>query len=433
MRAFARLHLPSLPFPEGGYLVGGAVRDLLLLHKTRDLDFAAPAPASSARQLAGSLGARAICLDHTRAHWRVVTREMTVDYTPLHPGGLACDLYARDFTVNAMAVAPSGAVFGLALSEHDLWNRTIRAVSHKALAADPIRSLRAVRLAAILRFSIYPRTQGWIRKHAEALTSGAARYPAWERVQRELAQILRHSRAAAHFARLERLGLLAAYLPELQKTVGQEQGGYHHLKVWEHTLEALHWLLHNYPHASTALRWATLLHDVGKPQTEQFDPDKGRLRFLGHDKCSAQIAESVLTRLRADGRTIKLAGGLISAHMQLPPQDVRPLRRFLHRRRELIPGLLYLQQADRWASRGPLAVSNSLDPASRALAFLEDHPRLMDPKPLLDGHQVMRLLSCPPGPRVGGVLSALLEAQALDEVHTRTEAETFIRSRAGNT
>ena len=124
--------------------------------------------------------------------------------------------------------------------------------------------------------------------------------PAQERIRDELHALLLHSQAARGVLLLDELGLLALYLPELLEGQGLSQGGFHHLDVYGHGVEALHQLLQRFPDASLALRWATLLHDVGKPRTRTLEA--GRLHFYGHDRVGAALARQMLERLRG-GRT----------------------------------------------------------------------------------------------------------------------------------
>jgi poly(A) polymerase len=254
--------------------------------------------------------------------------------------------------------------------------------------------------------------------------------PAWERIRDEVHALLLHRDAAQGVLRLEALGLLALTLPELREGIGLLQGGFHHLDVFHHGVEALHQLLARRPDADMPLRWAALLHDVGKPRTVARDPGSGRLSFYGHDKVGAALSTQMLTRLKLPGDDVAAAAALVRAHMVPLPAGEREARRFVHRRRALLPALLSVMLADREAARGP-----SSSPASRhaymvaidlVLAALEEQPAA--PPPLLGGEDVMALLNLAPGPRVGEALRALAEAAALGEVGTPEGARTFLKA-----
>ena len=236
--------------------------------------------------------------------------------------------------------------------------------------------------------------------------------------------LLGHREAARGLLRLEELGLLALTVPELREGIGVVQGGLHHLDVFEHNVEALHQLLARFADAPLPLRWAALLHDVGKPRAYALSDGQN---FYGHDKLGAQIAREVLARLKLPGDDTARAASLVGAHMLPLPQNDTEARRFVHRRRALLPDLLALMLADREAARGP-----SSSPASRhayaaaidrVLAALEEQPAA--PRPLLTGTELMALLGIQPGPEVGQALRALNEAAALGDVKNSEEARRF--------
>ncbi|MBI5813216.1 MAG: HD domain-containing protein [Meiothermus silvanus] len=419
--------MSPFPFPAQGYLVGGAVRDLMLGKRPKDLDFVAPNPEEAARDLAHRLGGSIFPLDEKRRFWRVVAPGTTYDYAPM-PQGLEVDLLRRDFTLNALAVNEQGLVLGLPIARYDLEHRLLRAIRKANLWEDPLRSLRAVRITLTAGLRLEPHTEGWIYEHAQYLRESGA-LPAWERVGEELSQILRHPAAAVGFLRLERAGLLEVYLPELAAGIGVEQHGAHHLDVWRHSLEVLAQLTLLRPDAHLALRWAALLHDVAKPQTRQWSPEKGRYTFYGHDALGAEQARQILNRLRQPSEVVAEAVRLVRLHMQHPPQGGRELRRFLHRRREALPELIWLQLADMAAILGYRERVEELREQLQAIESLAEGTP--SPKPLLDGREVMRLLNLEPGPKVGQAIAALLEAQAIGEVQSRTEAASFLRDAFG--
>ncbi len=426
-RRVPRLKLEVLdPRPPGAWLVGGAARDLLRGAVPKDLDWLTPDPEGVARDLAARVGGSAFPLDAARGHWRVVAAGgVQHDFVPLH-GSLEADLARRDFTVNALAVGPDGLVTDPLGGLRDLRARQLRMLSEANLREDPLRLLRAARLSVTLGFRIERDTEAAVRRLAHA----GLPLPAWERVRDELNALMLHANAARGVLRLEHLGLLALYLPELREGIGVHQGGFHHLDVFHHGVEALHQLLARFPDADLTLRWATLLHDLGKPRTAMPDEDgRGYTRFYGHDKVGAEMARGLLRRLREPEALVERAAALISAHMVPLPAGEREARRFAHRRRALLPDLLRLMLADREAGRGPqssaagrLAYQQAI---SRVLEALEEQPRA--PEPLLRGEDVMALLGVPPGPLVGEALHGVAEARALGDLGTPDEARAWVR------
>ena len=427
----------------GAVLVGGAVRDQLLGRPLTDLDWLVRDPHERAEALALRLTGSVVALDPERGHWRVVATGRRWDLVapegaagahrpdPLDPAVLERDLRRRDLTINAMAVLPDGRVVDPTGGRADLTAGVVRLASERALADDPLRAWRAVRIAAQLGFRLDEASAQAIHALADELRSTSRPLPAIERIAAELSACLASDAAGKAFAALDGLGLLESVLPELTAGRGVAQGGLHHLDVLQHQLEALQRLVDAFPAADAALRWATVLHDVGKPLT--FEHEEGdRPRFHGHDAVGAEVTKRALSRLRLPQALAARAAALVAAHMRPLPTGEKAARRFVHRLRPLLPDLLRLMVADREAARGPLASATGRRRYRLALAEvirrLEDEPT--PSAPLLDGFEVMRRLGLPAGPTVGTALAAVAEARAVGEVATPDEAEAYLRSMA---
>ncbi len=418
-----------MPWPEGAVLVGGAVRDALLGRPTTDLDWLVADPAASARRHAELLGGSQFLMDEERRHWRVaLPTRSTHDFVPLRTGArdLEQDLRLRDLTFNAMALTEEGRLVDPTGGRQDLSNKQVRMTSLACLTADAVRPLRVVRFAATLAFNVEHATKAATQAAFEAQRSGSAPMPTWERVSAELQATLTSSYAARGFALLKALGGLALYLPELELGRGVNQGALHHLDVLDHQLEALHQLLQGFPDAEPALRWATILHDVGKPACIGRTP-MGTPTFYGHDKVGSEMVRALLQRLRLPNNVVSKATALVRYHMLPLPRGERAVRRFVHRRRELLPDLLKLMLADREAARGRAANERARvayrTQVSAVLAELEAVPNI----PLImNGDEVMELLGLDPGPLVGEALALLSESQALGDVRDLGEAEALL-------
>jgi len=424
-------------------LVGGAVRDLLLGRPLADLDWLVRGPHERAEALAVRLSGSVVALDPERGHWRVVAAGRHWDLVapevargspqpdPLDAAVLERDLRRRDVTINAMAALPDGRVIDPSGGRADLAAGVVRLTSERALRDDPLRAWRAVRIAAQLAFRLDEATAQAIAALAGEMRSGSRPLPATERIAAELSACLANAAAGKAFAALDGLGLLDAVLPELTAGRGVEQGGLHHLDVLQHQLEALQRLVDAFPEADAALRWATLLHDVGKPLTHAHE-EGDRPRFHGHDAVGAEVTTRALTRLRLPQAVAARAAALVAAHMRPLPRGEKAARRFVHRLRPLLPDLLRLMVADREAARGPLASAAGRRRYRLALAEvihrLEAEPA--PSAPLLDGFEVMRRLGLPAGPTVGVALAAVAEARAVGEVATPDEAEAYLRRMA---
>ena len=312
------------------WLVGGVLRDRAIGLPTADVDVAVDGdPADAARAVAGAAGGAAcFLLSEEFEVWRVAARDSSwqVDVQPLRGGSVEADLALRDFTVNAIAQPIDGGALidplgGLA----DLAARRLRMTSPAAFDEDAVRVLRLSRVASELDLELEPETLRAARAHADALRSCPG-----ERVFIELRRIVAAPRVLRGLELLERSGATAIVLPELEALRGMEQSRFHHLDVYEHTLEVLDRTIavaaacsgdapdpgevlgeHRAQVAALlaeqladgltradALRWGALLHDAAKPLTRAVRPD-GRVTFIGHDSRGADLARTVLGRLRA--------------------------------------------------------------------------------------------------------------------------------------
>ena len=223
---------------EPAWLVGGSVRDELLGRPVTDVDLAvAGDPERAARALAGEVSGPVFALSEAFGAWRVIDRRggRVFDVSPLQGDTIEADLGERDFTINAMARPLEG---GELIDPHggraDLDGRVLRVLGARAYDADPLRPLRLARFAAELRFDPDPETE---RLSAAAAPRTSEASP--ERVFGELKRLLAADGAVEGVELADRLGLLAAVLPELAALHDVEQSHFHHLDVYGHTLEVL--------------------------------------------------------------------------------------------------------------------------------------------------------------------------------------------------
>ncbi|HEY2715295.1 MAG TPA: HDIG domain-containing protein [Solirubrobacterales bacterium] len=453
--AAAAAALPS--DADEAWIVGGAVRDAALGEEVRDLDLAvAGDPGGVARALAGPLGGHAFELSSEFSTWRVVAtaRGWQVDVTPLHEGSIDADLAARDFTIGAVAVRLGGEEVrdpfdGLG----DLDRRLLRAVGERSFAAEPLRLLRAPRLAAGLGLDLDPATAELAR--AAAPHAGE---PAGERQLAELRQLLCGPDPLRGLRLMDELGVTAVALPEVAGLHGVEQGPNHHLDVHGHTLAVLENALEieadlerfagdraaevadllaeplaDEMSRGTALRFGALFHDIAKPQTRQ--ERDGFVGFRGHDALGAEVIGEIFAgRLHASRRLTRHLQALTLHHLRLGfliPERPLPPRRvydYLHATDPVGVDVTLLTVADRLSARGagPLAspemVSAHLDLAREMIAAALDWRRDGPPQPLLRGDEIAAALDLEPGPELGEAVAELQAAQYAGEVGDRESA-----------
>ena len=446
---------------DSAWIVGGAIRDAVLGRAVDDLDLAvAGDPGAAAKAVAAALGEHAFELSAEFGTWRVVapSRGWQVDVTALRGAGIEADLEGRDFTIGAVAVPLGGGepidpFGGLA----DLEQRLLRAVGEGSFAEDPLRLLRAPRLAAELDLKIDAGTVALARAAAPR-----AAEPAGERQLAELRHLLGGPDPLRGLALLSELELTAVVLPELENLRGVEQGPNHHLDVYDHTLAVLEHTLEveadldrfageragevaellaeplaDEMTRGTALRFGALFHDIAKPMTRA--ERDGFVGFRGHDSVGAETIAEICKRLRASRRLTQHLQGLTLHHLRLGfliPEAPLPLRRVHEYLRATEPvgvDVTLLTVADRLSARGvgPLArpemVEAHLSLARAMIAAALDWRRDGPPVPLLRGDELAGELGIEPGPELGGVLRELEAAQYAGEVSTRAEALEHLR------
>lgn len=457
-------------------LVGGAVRDGLLGRPFHDLDFAVNGDATPlAVATRRAFGGAVVPLDPQRGITRAVLkydgRRYYIDYARRQGIDWTTDLHARDFTVNAIAIDPAGRYLDPLGGREDLADGKLRATNEGTFRDDPLRTLRAVRLVAELGFTIEKETIAWIQRDAPLLTRVAG-----ERVRDEFVRILNASGAAQHLSAMDELDLLPQILPETAATRTTGQSLPHQWDVWTHTrmtVEAIEVILDYLggkppaqgglavpgwawtdmvkaldplqveleTHLSRvvsdtrergfALKFAALFHDVGKALTATTDPD-GRIRFIGHEKYSADLAAQRMRALHFSRDEIGFVHTIVAHHMRPShlAQSRGPTRRAIYRFFKSTGdagveiGLLSL--ADTLATWGPAlpvrAWSRVLSVVSTLMGAYFEGDEIVAPPTIIDGHQLMSALGLEPGPEIGRLLEAIREAQATGEICSAEDA-----------
>jgi tRNA nucleotidyltransferase (CCA-adding enzyme) len=420
------------------YLVGGGVRDLLLRRAPGDWDIATAAGPGEVLALwpeAVPTGIRHGTVTLPRPDGRL---EITAFRTegPYSDGrrpdwvsldaDLLQDLSRRDYTVNAMAFDPIEDVLvdpegGLA----DLDARTLRTVGDpdRRFEEDGLRPVRGIRLAAVLEFTLVPEALAAMAR-ARRRVAGVAR----ERIREELMKLLAAPRPSVGFELLRETGLLDLIVPELLEGVGMEQNRHHAYTVYEHTLRTLDAA----PREKPLVRLAALLHDVAKPRTRREVDGEGT--FYDHQNVGAAMSDAILERLRFSRSDRNRVTRLVREHMfhYTPEWSDAAVRRFLPRvGLDTVEDLFALRRADDHAhgtGRDPRPALAELGERIQAVRAREEALSVDDLA--VGGGDVMAVLGCEPGPKVGRVLNDLLE-QVLEDpgLNTRERLLALVRER----
>ncbi|HET8975330.1 MAG TPA: HDIG domain-containing protein [Solirubrobacterales bacterium] len=449
---------------RAAWIVGGAVRNALLGEQVRDIDLAVE-PGSEeevARALARAGSGFAFPLSAEHATWRAVAagEAWHADVTALRAPAIEGDLRLRDFTVNAVALPLEGGdpldpTGGIA----DARARSLRVVSDGAFADDPLRLLRAPRLASRYGLELEAGTAKLARSQAQRAAD-----PAGERQFAELRAMVAGPDPLGALALLDQLGLTAVVLPEVEAMRGLAQTANHHLDVHAHTVAVLEQQLEierDLPRfcgdaapamaellaepladeltRSEALRFGALLHDVGKPATRGVI--EGRVTFIGHDRAGAEMIASLCRRLKTSRRLSVHLEGLALHHLHLGfmvhdrPLSRRRVYDYLRTTEPVGPDVTLLTAADRLAARGegPLASEEMVaahlelvrETLPAALAWHADPPR-----PPLSGDELAVEAGIEPGPRMGEILEELRAAAFTGEAPDRDSALELARGLA---
>lgn len=417
------------------YLVGGYVRDLFLRRPTHDIDVVVVGSGvEMAEAFVRTLGGRGRC--HLSVFRNFGTAQvkwggMEVEFVGarresyarnsrkpiVEDGTLQDDQNRRDFTVNALAVCLNREHFGELVDPfdglRDLEDGIIRTPLDPDItfSDDPLRMMRCVRFATQLRFFIEEETFEALERNKErlAIVSG-------ERIIEELNKIMMAASPSTGFVELHRSGLLELVLPELSALDCVEtRQGRKHKNNFYHTLEVLDNVARQ--GGSLWLRWAALLHDIGKPKSKRWDPVAG-WTFHNHNYLGEKMVPALFRRLKlpTDER-MKYVKKLVGLHMRpiaIADDEVTDsaVRRLLFEAGDDIDDLMLLCEAD-ITSKNEVRKRNFLrnfQLVRKKLVDIEEKDRVRNFQPPVDGEEIMRLFGLPPCREIGVLKTALKDA-----------------------
>ena len=444
------------------FLVGGILRDLFLGRKSRDFDFAVSKDALAlAKSFAKAVRGTFVLLDKDVGCARVVKKKpdglWTYDFADFRASVFRNDLKKRDFTINTLALdfrtLKPGDDFREALlfnatAFKDIKLKTIRMVAKEAFLDDPLRLLRAYSLMAQHGFKIEANTKKAIRAQAKLISKVSP-----ERVREEFFKIFESPRAASALKAMHKDGLLFVVIPQLRVMESIHQGGYHHLGVWQHSLETIHQLEELIKtfgteedmtmyldeviaggHSRRALlKFACLLHDIGKPDTKK--KEDGRTSFHGHEHVGARVTRIIAQQLMLSTKERHALEDMVALHLRpgylsnFKKPSERMIFRFFRDAKAEAVSILLLSTADQHATRGPLTTDYDVKHhGDIAFPLISKYFQKQKEAPfvrLISGHDLIKKLKLTPGPEFAKILKKVEEAQHLGKVTTRSEALAF--------
>ena len=442
-------HFAGVALHPEAMMVGGTIRDILLGRTPKDIDIATPNPAKLVADLV-KVNYTHVLLDEARDIHRMVKEDAHIDITPLNENHIN-DLLSRDFTINSIGLIlrnndlldPQGGV-------KDLSKGLVRALSQDRFIEDPLRLIRAFRIAADMNFTIDPVTLRFITKLSHLISK-----PSKERVRDEICWMMEADHSFQLVEELWRTGLLGKLFPEFAAVTSIIQNKPHALGLAEHLMWTYKYIediitelddvLGQYADDARSVlskviasnrktiiivKLAALLHDIGKPATITYDEE---VHFIGHDKLGAQMIEKRMAEFKFSGAETKAVSMLVENHMRphnllkLDEVSPRAVYRFFRDLDNLaIPSLL-IGIADAYATEMlPLGSLENYHEFVRVM--IDQSIKIGKPKPMLTGEEVMSILKIGPGPLVGQIIDAMLDGQATGEIKDKDQAKAFAKS-----
>jgi len=420
------------------YLVGGCVRDLLIGRTPKDWDLTTDA---HPEQIQGLFGEDETFCNNDFGTVGVKNEETedetlkVIEVTPYRTEGtysdarrpdkvefgvsLEEDLKRRDFTVNAIAYRVSDeSIVDLFHGMDDIEKKRLKTVGNpdERFTEDALRMMRAVRLATQLNFAIEAATMTSITQNHKQLQLISI-----ERIADEFTKIINSDTPMQGIVFLERLGMIEYILPEIKDSIGCEQGGIHAFDVYEHLLRTLQGAADK--GFSTELRFAALLHDIGKPATRTIGGKNKEYSFFGHEVVGARMTQKILKRLKMPREFSENVVNLVRWHMFFSDPDeitLAAVRRTIVRIGEdHIEDLLNLRICDRIGTGRPKEQSFRF----RKYKAMVDEA-LRDPISVkllkINGDKIMDITGEKPGKTMGYVLNSLME-EVLEDPTKNTE------------
>lgn len=427
------------------YVVGGYVRDLIIGRPSKDIDFVT---VGSGIELAEAVARKMGRGVHLAVYRNYGTAQLKRGATELEfvgarkesyrresrnpiveDGTLADDLARRDFTINALAIRVNEEGFGDVIDHYDgvadIERKIIRTPLDPSItfSDDPLRMMRAIRFATQLEFEIYPETFEAIRQNAHRIEIITA-----ERIKDELFKIMGARRPSIGWKLLLDSGLLAIILPELARMKGVEVvNGRAHKDNFYHTMGVLDGVAA--ASDNVMLRWAALFHDIGKPVTKHYDPQRG-WTFHNHNFIGAKMVKTIFRRMKFPlGADLAYVAKLVELHMRpiaLVEDEVTDsaVRRLANYAEEDLADLMILARADitsRDESRKARYLAN-FDLVEEKFRATHEKDVERNRKNPVDGTEIMQLFGLPQSPQVGYFAKNLKQAIKDCEIEDSREA-----------
>lgn len=397
------------------YIVGGCVRDSLMGAQPHDFDITTSALPEETKQVFSDMRVIETGMKHGTVTVladgepvEITTYRVDGEYADgRHPDevrftrSLSEDVARRDFTMNGIAYSPVRGLFDEYGGAEDIRRGVIRCIGDpdRRFNEDALRIMRALRFSAVLGFEIESRTVDSLRRNKELLKRVSG-----ERIFSELCRLLCGANAGAVLRGFSEV--FAEVIPELAPCIGYDQHSrYHAFQLYEHLVRAVE----SCP-KEEGLRFAMLLHDIGKPHTQSAD-ENGEWHFYGHARVSAELTDDVLSRFHCSNSFRKRVCDIIRYHDMVPENSYRFIvRRLSKHGLDLFRDIMLAHIADDSAKQefAKKRIPEWKAIIRRAEEIAQQKPCLSAKDLAVNGRDIAELI--PPSPRTGEVLKHLLES-----------------------
>ena len=439
------------------WLVGGAIRDILLENEILDRDLIVTDCEAKEFSLKAAefLGGKFIPLDEENKIYRIVLKDKRnyLDITNPIENSLKKDILRRDLRVNSVAVnIKTGEIYDPTGGLDDFENKVLNGIAETNFTDDPLRLLRIFRFHSVLGFEISQELMQITKKYAQLIEK-----PAKERVEYELMKLFGGKYTDSALLRMDECGILELIFPFIKELKQVPPNAHHHLDLFHHSIETVRQIELLYSQSQSKvkehldkidfggfsrlahLKLSAFMHDIGKFSTWFIEQETGRHRFYKHDDVGAKMAPEILKNLMFSNKQIKYIQKMIKNHMYAtmivcsPELTDKIMMRYVRKMEDDSIDAIIIGKADRLSALGPEItkemVNENITMLDKLLNFYIDSLETITPLPkLLDGNEIMEILNIKPSPQLGKILNELHEAQLNGDITTKHQAIEFIKS-----
>lgn len=397
-------------------------RDIVVIKSAREL----------AQDIAQTLDGTFIELDKENEIYRVVLKDKKnyFDISKALDDSFETDAKRRDFTINSILYdLNKKEIIDKFNGIDDIKNKIIRAIDFKNMVDDSLRFLRMYRFRADLGFRIDDELLKFSIDNFNLLKKSAP-----ERIQAEIMHIFEGEYLVDTLLEMLDNGALEIVFPFVKEIKKIPSNSHHHLDLVHHSIETVRNIRINKPE----LKLAAFYHDIGKPSTWTIE-ENGRHRFIGHDNVGSELVKDELKKYKFSNNLINYVSKMVKYHIYtaaLANSDEptkKAYARFVRKLGKDVVDIIELSRADRLSAQGPLVTKEmtecALNHLERLLQYYKEVSSMVEnPKPLLDGIEIMEILNLKPSKKVGDITNSIIEAQLAGDIKTHDEAIDFIKS-----